>query len=213
MAACKAGGKCPRLAVRELFFEPNPRTLSVWQAKNGFYASGIDRRVVFVCESPSEVRRYTPPEFVVGGVEGYRCWSGHNPKAVPFLEVRERFGLQNCLVTNAVKCGVPRPSTPSRLTEIEMKNCSSFLGRELESVRPEVVACVGGKARAIFERYSRRRLSFSPAIVQLTHYSFRGSSAERDRRWQAEFERVRGELRERSVSAERPVWIELEKGA
>ena len=54
-ANCKRSGKCPRLGIRELFFEPNPYTLHVWQESHHFYEKGLDRRLVFLAERPVDV--------------------------------------------------------------------------------------------------------------------------------------------------------------
>src|SRR5688572_25088462 len=72
-AACKARQTCRRLGVRELYFEPNPGTLQQWQERHGFYRPGLDRRVVFVAENPSD-RRSDPPDFLIGDMSGWRCW-------------------------------------------------------------------------------------------------------------------------------------------
>ena len=186
-ARCKANRMCERLAVREYFFEPNDATLGVWVQRNGLYREGIDRRVVFVCESPSQIDKTQVPDFLVGGIAGYRCWAGYNPRSAPFLAARKRYGFENCLITNTVKCGVPRPSTPAHLTMSECRACAPFLVREIETVQPTVVACVGGSARRIFDEYTLARLSFRPSIVTVTHYAFRGTAVEREARWKTEF--------------------------
>jgi hypothetical protein len=193
-ARCKASRACARLDVREYFFEPNPATMDRWVQRNGLYRDGLDRRVVFVCESPSQVNKAGSPDFHVEGIDGYTCWAGYNPRTAPFLEVRKQFGLENCMITNAVKCGVPRPSTPSRLTESECGACAPFLARELEAVHPRIVACVGGATRNVFDRQTLARLSFRPMVATITHYSFRGSRQDLQSRWQSEFREIAAEL-------------------
>lgn len=108
---------CPRLKIRELYFEPNPSTIGHWREKYGFYERGIDRRLVFVAESPSDSRdRSDAADFDVLGRRGWSCWD-YTKKDDKFRRAREQHGFQHCLITNAVKCGVPRPSTHANLTE------------------------------------------------------------------------------------------------
>lgn len=148
-ARCKAVNTCERLTVRELFFEPNPYTLETWRREHGFYEAGIDTRVVFVCESPSDRRsRDDDPEFEVKGQKGWTCWN-YTAQDKRFREARVRHGFQHCFVTNAVKCGKPKPSTPAKLTPKEAADCSVHLAAELHVVRPVVIACLGENALRI----------------------------------------------------------------
>jgi uracil-DNA glycosylase len=174
-AACKQRGTCSRLAIRELYFEPNHETLAHWANEYGFYKQGIDRRVVFIAESPSDRKgRADAPHFSVNGAKGWRCWD-YTGQDKRFREFRVKNGLQNCLITNAVKCGVPLPSTPAHLTTKEAQCCSRFLRQELEAIRPIVVACMGDSAFRIFMEHTLPCLSFTPVPILLTHYSARGS--------------------------------------
>lgn len=129
---CKAAETCPRLVVRTYWFEPNPGTIDQWQREARFSPS-IDRRVVFVCESPT-THAAGPPDFDVPAAKtsGWRCWGGYNASVTDdFWTMRTRFNLQNCWITNVVKCGAgPGREKPD---EREVGNCSVFLKRELEN--------------------------------------------------------------------------------
>ena len=206
-AACKQGKTCPRLEVRELFFEPNHHTLSHWR-KHGtgpFYTNGIDRRLVFVAESPSNRRpRSDAADFNVGGQRGWRCWD-YTRQDANFREARERHGFQDCLITNAVKCGPLR--LPAKLTDKEASSCSQFLRAELEAIKPFIVACVGGSAMKLFQSHTLPSLSFNPVVVRVPHYSFRGGKTAFLARWDAEFARIKVALAARGVSPDEPLYL------
>lgn len=190
-AACKRARTCSRLEIRHLFHEPNEHTLPTWQREHAFYREGIDRRVVFVCESPSDRRdRTEKPHFVVDGQPGWICWN-LTWQDKRFREARVRYGFENCLITNAVKCGLVRPSTPAKLTDEEISACAGFLAREIATVRPAVVACMGGSPYRIVREKVLPRLNYPPAVLRLTHYSHRCSNQELRHRWDEEFDRLR----------------------
>jgi len=197
-AACKGSRTCPRLTIRELYFEPNRGTLQAWRDAHGFYSRGIDTRLMFVCESPSDRRdRAEPPHFDVDGQPGWICWNLTWQDA-RFREMRIKHGLENCLITNAVKCGLERPSTPLNLTETEITNCADFLRQEVEAVCPRVLACLGGAAYRIVQEQVIPRLPVLVPAVQLTHYSHRCSNEELFSRWDRELLNVKAHLQRRS---------------
>lgn len=190
-AACKRAETCPRLEIRHLFHEPNVHTLPVWNEEHGFYQDGLDRRVIFVCESPSDRRdRTDPPHFTVDGHPGWICWN-LTWQDRRFREARARHGFQNCLITNAVKCGLVRPSTPAKLTHEEISSCVGFLRREILAVRPRAIACMGGSAFRIVQEHVVPWLPYPAVALRLTHYSHRCGHAELRRRWDEEFGRIR----------------------
>lgn len=208
VARCKVACTCPRLGIRELFFEPNPGTLGLWRSQHGFYRDGIDRRIVFVCESPSDRQPPgSPGAFTVEGRHGLVCWN-YTYQDDRFREVRAKYGFQHCYITNVVKCGVKKPSTPANLTEAEGQACSSFLVRELEMIRPAVIACLGGSALRIALDYALPNLAFTPLPVLLTHYSFRGGKERLFSRWEGEFAKVLSALRARGIPTDSPIWLE-----
>ena len=193
-AECKARETCPRLKIRELFFEPNPGTLGKWQEQRQFYREGIDQRLMFVCESPSQ--RKDPgsdPDFAVNGQPGWICWNVTSQDA-RFREMRIRYGLQNCVITNSVKCGLLRPSTPANLTDVEVGSCAGFLRREIEAIHPQIIVCVGDVAHGIVRRHIVSSLSYSVPVVKITHYSHRCSNQELSSRWERELTGVRRNL-------------------
>jgi hypothetical protein len=99
MRRCKEVSTCPPLTSRRYYFEPNPATAAEWQA-SGLYLDDIDRRVVFVCESPG-------PQFAsINDSTPSRCWSktGQDRR---FHEAREKYGFAGCYITNSVKCRPP----------------------------------------------------------------------------------------------------------
>lgn len=212
-ARCKAAETCPRLHVRSRFHEPNSRTLPTWQSVEGFYRDGIDRRVAFVCESPSKTRDPITPDFIVEGVDGYRCWSGYNARNTdPFTAFRREHGLEHSFITNVVKCGM-KGGKPD---EDDTRRCSNFLWRELSLIQPAIIACVGALTSQLVEESMQHwpaPLASNPAIVYVTHYSAasRGMRPEELlRRWSEEVAGIKAELRRRGLPDDQPVFIPVQ---
>jgi hypothetical protein len=210
VAACKAAETCSRLPVRTYFFEPNPGTVAAWQSETRFSPS-VDRRVVFVCESPTKHAKGDPDFIVPGtGVSGWRCWGGYNASVTDgFWKAREAYGLGNCWITNVVKCGAGPGMGKPNIAEIE--RCSTFLRRELEVIQPAVIALVGRTDTPKFFRRSIPSLSFldsSPKVVNITHYSYERRPGGRGRMqdvWAPEFKVILDELARRGWKE--PVWL------
>ncbi len=200
IAACKARGTCRRLGVRKQFFEPNPHTLDQWRHL-GLYREGIDRRVVFVCVSPGDLIERQRSRFRVSGVNGCRGWAGYDTvdatRMSRFRKIRREFGLDHCLVTNAVKCGPHMPKKD------EIENCSIFILRELQTVRPTVIACVGQEAHKIYDGHVAPKLGFEAAAVRVTSYALRRGEDELFRCWRSsdEFPAVAAALASRGELA------------
>lgn len=234
---CKARETCSHLQVRGNFFEPNPRTLTHWQGCHqdkfgeGFYKRGVDRRIMFVCESPSAVtpsswgtkmnecdeERWSDGDFSVAGVTGFRPWDQYTRHAALFRTFREDEGLGSCWITNVVKCG--RLEGRNGLKAIEDKPdpdeigaCSQFLIREVELIQPLVLACMGGwaydKARSFLGR--RLNLAQKPIPVKFWHYSARASDVEIRANWASSLLEVQRELRSLGRSPFQPVYQEFE---
>ena len=75
--ACKERRTCRALRVRSFYFEPNPVTVGDWRAGTDefkAYAGPIDRRVVFVCESPGKQVK------VFNNSDPRRCWAVTSPR-------------------------------------------------------------------------------------------------------------------------------------
>lgn len=162
--ACKSASTCPALKTRQFFFEPNQATISEW-LRLGIYSMGIDTRVVFVCESPGP--SVTPQDFP--NIE--RCWC-ITSKDKRFSEVRKKYGLENCYITNTVKCGVRRQGSSSH-SNSEIGACIPFLLKELEIIKPQIIVAVGGKSYSTINRHILPRLSRTTKIKRITHYSAR----------------------------------------
>lgn len=193
-ADCKRLETCQRLKIRELYFEPNDGTLERWRKDHGFYLDGIDRRLMFICESPSDRQHRTvPPHFEVNGQPGWTCWNLTSQDA-RFREMRMKYGLQNCVITNAVKCGLQRPSTPANLTDVEIASCAGFLLQEIEAIHPQVVVCVGDVAHLIVRKHIVPTLSYAAPVIKITHYSHRCSNEDLRSRWEQELADVRRHL-------------------
>jgi uracil-DNA glycosylase family 4 len=176
IAACKAACTCPALRLRAQYFEPNPRTLDQWQA-GGRYLH-LDRRVVFVCESPG-------PRCAADGP--FRGWSigRHDAR---FLEARLRYGFADCYLTNVVKCGV---RTGRQHTPEELAACRRFLLRELAWINPRVAVGVGGNAyRGLVQALAE--MANAPIPFRITHYSARGRVWGKWRLEFAELQRLAG---------------------
>lgn len=186
--ACKKRGTCPCLTSRSYYFEPNPFTAREWQVEQHAYLSGIDRRVVFVCESPG--RRFAsknewPPS---------RCWA-KTSQDERFRRARKRYGFINCYITNTVKCGVRRGA---RHTNEQLSACRDFLIRELKLLQPLVVLAVGGNAHRTLYQDIVPRLDPPPVLFRITHYSARGDLGSKWEREFAELERLLTRLKPRS---------------
>jgi uracil-DNA glycosylase family 4 len=159
---CKRARTCPSLKTRQYFFEPNASTLPQW-LQSGIYSQGIDSRVVFVCESPGP----SADSLDFPNIE--KCWSSSS-RDKRFSEVRKRFGLENCFLTNTVKCG---PRQGSSHSSYEIKACIEFLLRELEIIKPGVVVAVGGQAAKTIFSHVIPRISSDIKFTRITHYSAR----------------------------------------
>lgn len=171
--ACKKDHTCPDLTSCAYYFEPNAETAQQWQAE-GVYRSGIDPRVVFVCESPG--RQFAVPS----AWPPSRCWS-KTRQDERFRKARERYGFKNCYITNTVKCG---PRTGGRHIEHELTSCRRFLVREIRLLRPLVVVAVGASAYRTLRRDVVHLLDSPPVIFEITHYSARRDV---ESRWKQEF--------------------------
>ena len=171
---CKASKRCPSLKIRQFYFEPNPFTISRWKSEKGLFAKVIDRRVVFVCESPGP----SAHESQIGSIE--TCFY-NSPRDDRFGKARLKYGLANCYMTNTVKCGVRRGT---KHTQSEVESCRGFLVREIDLLRPQIVVGVGGNAYRTIRTDTLSHLETPPVMFQITHYSSRRNPWES---WDSEF--------------------------
>lgn len=160
--ACKTAKTCPALNIRQFYFEPNRFTFSLWKHK-GIFLEGIDHRVVFVCESPGS-------SAVERGAEDIEPCFHSSPRDRRFQEARQKYGLENCYITNTVKCGVRRGAQHTRF---EIETCSRFLVREIDLLKPQVLVGIGGNAYRTLRSDTLTRLDVAPILFQMTHYSSR----------------------------------------
>jgi len=174
---CKEARTCQLLSVRSYYFEPNPETADEWRSQ-GAYLGELDHRVVFVCESPG------PSGKGEDASEAKRCWA-ESPRDRRFQGVREKYGLQDCYITNTVKCGVRQGA---RHTNDEFSACIGFLAEELDLIRPLLAVGVGGNALYALRRWALPRLTVPPVLFEITHYSTRRNPWEA---WDREFPELR----------------------
>lgn len=184
---CKEVPTCPALPIRPYYFEPNPETATEWTSHRR-YEGQIDRRVVFVCESPG------PSGEEMGPTPAKRCWS-ESPRDKRFQAVLENYGLHACYITNTVKCG---PRQGPRHTDAEIDACIGFLVREIELLEPMVVVGVGGNAMETIRRRVAPRLADPLVLFQVSHYSMRRNPREVWDREFTELRRLLSRLRRRS---------------
>src|SRR5712692_7315168 len=90
--SCKEARTCPSLTSRGYYFEPNPVTIDQWRA-DGLYNATIDRRVVFVSESPGKTRSSEDAKVT------FRCWT-NTWQDDQFRRAREKHGFLSCYLTN-----------------------------------------------------------------------------------------------------------------
>ena len=170
---CKERNTCPALTRLPYYFEPNPKTTKEWR-KEGMYLRGIDPRVVFVCESPGGSGRNRGPREIT------RCFIGGRYDR-RFQDVRVKYGLQNCYITNTVKCGVRKEKEHSGT---ELDACIPFLIQELELIQPRIAVGVGENAMRTLMARVAPQLDVPLCFFEITHYSMRGDPWEK---WNKEF--------------------------
>ena len=179
---CKLKKTCSELdESRQYFFEPNSITIQDWQKYEKTFLQGIDRRVVFVCESPGGFAKgVVPANFPSDGSKLYRAWATFDPNPginnsklrnnKKFKEFRDLAGLSNCHITNICKCGkIPSNRKPRRHTESEIDNCSIFLKKELNIINPSLIVAVGKK---VFDYLTELTFIRKYKIFPITHYSY-----------------------------------------
>jgi uracil-DNA glycosylase len=162
---CKMKKTCPRLTSRAYYFEPNGETIETWQSI-GYYTKGIDNRVMFVCESPGPTKKYGE-----NSVKVEPCWFPSERKRWRdnrFLDVRKKYGLENCYITNVVKCGVRQGK---KHPEEECINCSEWLRKEIEIINPKKIVAVGLNAEDILKK--NHKYIPQKKLITIKHYSLR----------------------------------------
>lgn len=163
ISKCKASKKCSELDYRHFYFEPNPFTFPSWKNK-GLFVNGITNRVMFVCESPG------PSAVEVDDTSTEPCFYS-SPRDRRFQEVRSKYHLEDCYITNTVKCGDRKGY---RHTGSEIENCRPFLVREIDLIKPQVIVGVGNNAYWTLRTEILQYLEDPPEVFLIRHYSFRG---------------------------------------
>lgn len=175
--ACKSANTCPALRTRQFFYEPNGCTAPLWKDE-GLFSDGIDRRVMFVCESPGPSASEGTPAVPK------RCWS-ITKRDLRFQEARKKYGFESCYITNTVKCGV---RSGRRHSQSEVNSCRPFLIREIALIGPQVMVAVGNNAeRTLREDILPHLQPHPPLIHRITHYSCRRNPKEV---WSKEFSQL-----------------------
>jgi hypothetical protein len=166
---CKKKKTCKGLTCRAFYFEPNRYTINKWR-EEGLYKKGIATRVIFVCESPGPGSNVVPEN-----IDVKRCWGKENanPNSIwrlrRFRELRENYGLENCYITNVVKCGPKNGLTHSKH---EIDHCSEFLKDELKIIKPKLIIAVGRKAEQILRKYHMELIEkLRCELIEVMHYS------------------------------------------
>ncbi|HZP83078.1 MAG TPA: uracil-DNA glycosylase [Chthonomonadaceae bacterium] len=123
-AEAQACGRCPRLAER----------VAVLSRANG----SLTPRVVFVAEAPGRRGGDRTRVPMQGDASG---------RHFRWLMEQAELRLEDVFITNAALCN-PRTATGAndKPTAAEIANCSGFLRRQLDLLRPELVVSVGATA-------------------------------------------------------------------
>lgn len=190
---------CKDLECRVFYFEPNKDTIKKWREKQKFYKKGIDRRVIFVAERPGPTPGLIPHDTTVHRI--FCVENDSRPGVARKLErchqVRKQYGLENCYLTNIVKCsrftGTDSPCVH------EINECSKHLIREIEIINPEAVVAVGD-----FQDKTLRTEPFKAFIEdkgrklhKITHWAFRGIRGSKEtlsERWDREFTELKEKI-------------------
>lgn len=131
--------------------------------------AGTDFRVMFVAESPSTAGGT--------GILDPDLNFTRTPRDRLFFEARNRIGLENCYITDLVKCGIPngKPSLH------KLDSCIEYLREEIRIVAPKVIVAVGksisfqdGATRITYDyqAFLRQRLGETIPICWIYHYAW-----------------------------------------
>lgn len=190
---CKKKKTCKDLTCRAFYFEPNKHTIKKWREEKKaltcvfFLYARVLVQVVYRNDDDIDVKR---------------CWGKENAKqsSIPFrnlerfLEIRKVNRLENCYITNVLKCG-PRKGFHHSKEEIE--NCSGRLKEEIKIIHPEVVVAVGGEVADyayILQKYYKKFLEDQDfkKPYKIAHYAFHGSNEKLwEDYWDKEFKELK----------------------
>lgn len=132
---------------------------------------GTDHRVMFIAESPS----------TSGGTgKFFKAEDNFSTTRADqlFKEIRKRHGLEDCYVTDLVKCGVKS----DKPTLIKINNCREYLLREISYIKPKIIVAVGmfitykdngKKIVRPFDEFLKEHLGkIDTPIIKTYHYSY-----------------------------------------
>lgn len=114
---------------------------------------GTDFRAVFIAESPSTAGGT--------GIKDASANFGTTHADRLFHRVRAKFGLENCYVTDLVKCGVAAGKPDSA----KIQKCLPYLRREIEAVQPRAIVAVG-KSLALDVDGQKKSVPFGPFLEE-----------------------------------------------
>lgn len=92
----------------------------------------LKSKIVFVGEAPGKEEDSKGEPFV-----------GSAGKLLDMVLEKTGFSRKNVYITNLVKCRPPKNRTPNKN---ELNVCSSYLEREIEIIKPEIIAPLGNTA-------------------------------------------------------------------
>ncbi len=128
---------------------------------------GNDFRVMFISESPSTSAG-------TGKFLGEKNFNATEADQL-FFQVRKKFGLENCYITDFVKCGIPN-GKPSKH---KVEQYVEYLKEEIAIVKPKVIVAVGksfklqdNKKSYRFVEILMKYLDFQKPILSTWHYSY-----------------------------------------
>jgi len=175
MRKCKFNKTCRQLKVRGYYYEPNAYTIIEWK-KDNMFVDKIDRRVMFICESPGP--KSNKSETIDRG------WS-ISSKDRRFHEIKKIYGFKNGYITDVVKCGI-RAGTKHK--ENEINNCVGYVIKEINLIKPMVAVCVGNNAYKLVRERILCKSIYKPVLFRITHYSARKNINET---WSQEFKELK----------------------
>jgi len=141
---CKLSMTCSDRHVRQYYYE-NENTASEYP-------------VMFICESPSTRGGYG------NGSVRETCWM-NTAEDHHFRSMLKEMGFEGAYITNFVKCGTKTKCKP---TKYNLDKCLQFLLREIDIVKPRVIACVGKKLLG----FAKKHLRDKAVILYVYHYSW-----------------------------------------
>jgi len=128
---------------------------------------GTDYRAVFIAESPSTAGGTG----IKSNTENFR----RKGASKLFDDIRKKFGLENCYVTDLVKCGV----AAGKPDQDKVDNCLTYLREEIQAIKPQLIVAVGKTLKLDdnskpfrFSEFLQKTLEIEIPIFETWHYSY-----------------------------------------